>query len=591
MSATKQLIRKIHIHRFRSFGDIDIDAELLNIYSGKNNAGKSNILKALNLFFNNQTNYNSPYNHKKDYNYSFRGAAGGKREIKITLEFMPQGNGALKYPFSITRRFTEGSQSPETVYQSSNPQIEQEIQRGNGNITRQFTAYLNRIEYIYIPAVRDREFISNLLLNFEQIINNEAQGQDFNLSINKLSEVLSNTSKGVSEEFRKYIGIEATAALSSNTSDVLGATVINVYPGIEVRERSGKLTKEDQRIQKVPINLFSSGDGIVMSYLVFFLSYLTKRNNKNYIWGYEEPENSLEYSKVQSLAEEFYNKFTKNAQIFITTHSPAFINLMGRQKSVMYRVYQRPLSTPEVENGVLNRNLSFVQTISEIKHQLTLFSNTTPAYDALDRELHLAEQAIEIETRISELEKERKRNNEYIKAYERLIKNYKKLMIVSEGNNIDHIQLAIERINPKLLRKIELLKGLEDKSGVEQLKKYYDYECAKRSTNRVLFIFDCDAISKTQTLEETERVFVYTFRKNNNNKKVSGGIENLYPEDIIEEKDFIEIKELINSGSRTTKSINKQKFLEKLQSIDDLQIFNNYIPLIEKIEKCLNLQS
>ena len=332
---TRRLIKSIKIHRFRSFGDEMIEAELLNIYSGKNNVGKSNILKALNLFFNGKTDYDSPYLHSRDYNKAFRGASGGKREVTIEITFLPTGNGALRKEFGVTKKYYDDRSVPIVEYKSTDPEIEAEIRRGNGHVTRQFTAYLNKIEYLYVPAVRDKNLIRKILLNFEQIIKSEASGDDFSNSMSGLSSILTEASSGISDDFEKYIGIPAKATLSTSVADVLGATKIDVMSGLQVkakRSRSGP-----GEIKDVPVDLFSSGDGVVMAYLVYFLSYLTRKNRKNFIWGYEEPENSLEYSKVQMLAEEFYEKFTKDAQIFVTTHSPAFIDLRKRTGVLFYR--------------------------------------------------------------------------------------------------------------------------------------------------------------------------------------------------------------------------------------------------------------
>ena len=49
-------ITKIHIENFRSIKSIDADLAQLAIFVGKNDCGKSNILRALNLFFNDETN-------------------------------------------------------------------------------------------------------------------------------------------------------------------------------------------------------------------------------------------------------------------------------------------------------------------------------------------------------------------------------------------------------------------------------------------------------------------------------------------------------------------------------------------------------
>ena len=68
-----QLIEKIEIKSFRSFGNQRknktqiTNIKDLNILSGANDSGKSNILRALNLFFNQKTNLNKFIDFNKDF--------------------------------------------------------------------------------------------------------------------------------------------------------------------------------------------------------------------------------------------------------------------------------------------------------------------------------------------------------------------------------------------------------------------------------------------------------------------------------------------------------------------------------------------
>ena len=48
-------IKQIHIRNFRSIVNVTLNVEKMNIFVGLNDVGKSNVLKALNLFFNNET--------------------------------------------------------------------------------------------------------------------------------------------------------------------------------------------------------------------------------------------------------------------------------------------------------------------------------------------------------------------------------------------------------------------------------------------------------------------------------------------------------------------------------------------------------
>lgn len=393
-----KIIEKVEIHRFRSIADSSIQTEDINIFSGKNNSGKSNVLKALNLFFNGDSGFDQKYSFDKDYNKAFTGHAGGKRSTHIVIHFCKQGDAALSSPFSVTRIFQHGSEA-ETIYKSTNSDVQKRLEAEDGNVTRQFKIFLNKIEYHYIPAVRDRSFVKKLFLNFEKLIEHDS-GKDFAEKMVELSEILNIKSKEISGDFEKFIGLPTRAALSSKASDLLGTVEINVKTGITIVRR----TKKDGNInENIEVDLFSSGDGILMSYLAYFLAHICRRiSNKMFIWGFEEPENSLEYSKVQKIAEDFYDDFSTHAQIFITTHSPAFIHLKDKDGVIFYRVY---LEHDDPKQA------SKIRTIQEITNrQQSLFESgkiTDSEYANLSEELNLVEFAKEIEESVARLNEQK----------------------------------------------------------------------------------------------------------------------------------------------------------------------------------------
>lgn len=61
-------IRRIEITNFRSIQKMVIESNRLQVIVGNNDAGKSNILRALNLFFNGLTNPGEDFNFATDYN-------------------------------------------------------------------------------------------------------------------------------------------------------------------------------------------------------------------------------------------------------------------------------------------------------------------------------------------------------------------------------------------------------------------------------------------------------------------------------------------------------------------------------------------
>lgn len=61
-------IRKIEIFNFRPIKNITLKPSALSILVGNNDIGKSNILRALNLFFNAKTNEDEPFDFQIDHN-------------------------------------------------------------------------------------------------------------------------------------------------------------------------------------------------------------------------------------------------------------------------------------------------------------------------------------------------------------------------------------------------------------------------------------------------------------------------------------------------------------------------------------------
>lgn len=70
-NTNKVSIKTISIKHFRSITSVNISADKLNIFVGLNDIGKSNILKALNLFFNGETDYNQGFVFEKDFSKLF----------------------------------------------------------------------------------------------------------------------------------------------------------------------------------------------------------------------------------------------------------------------------------------------------------------------------------------------------------------------------------------------------------------------------------------------------------------------------------------------------------------------------------------
>ena len=106
-------IKRIEIQYFRSIYNIVIkEFSDLNMLSGKNDVGKSNVLKALNLFFNNRIDSKREFVFSENFNLLRRqqvrkNSIKGKQFIRIKVTF-DRGNSfekTLPSSFSITKKW------------------------------------------------------------------------------------------------------------------------------------------------------------------------------------------------------------------------------------------------------------------------------------------------------------------------------------------------------------------------------------------------------------------------------------------------------------------------------------------------------
>jgi hypothetical protein len=163
-----------------------------------------------------------------------------------------------------------------------------------------------------------------------------------------------------------------------------------------------------------------------------------------------------------------------------------------------------------------------------------------------------------------------------------------KLQIISEGYNGEHIRKAIEIIDNTLLNKIEFSFN-SDKTGCQQLKNAYEAIYPSNPRAKYLFVFDCDCEKSVRELKENTNFFNFVLPKNTVNETVKKGIENFYPEELFEGDEFYSKGENTDEyGAKTTfEKFDKNAFLEAIKKDNNVEHFENFQPLINKIRSIL----
>lgn len=312
-----KIIKKVEISYFRSVYSIDLkNVDDLNILIGGNDSGKSNILKSLNLFFNNKTELGQDYYFSDDLTRKREQEARdtkGRATIWIKVHFYNFLNWkSLPKEFVIKKVWNRYAVEPEITYPKGLP-------------STAIARFLNKISFHYVPAVRGRDIFSHYLsLLHDALLEDEKAG--LITSTDELMNTLNDSTQDMSERIKEGVGIESSIQPPTNLRVLFNALDFSTGYG----DHSVPLQKR--------------GDGIQSRHIPYILDFIAKHTNTHHIWAYEEPETSLELGPAFELAEQFKEEFCEENQIFLTTHSPAFYDLSGKHVS-KWHVFQRELES------------------------------------------------------------------------------------------------------------------------------------------------------------------------------------------------------------------------------------------------------
>ncbi len=314
-------VRQIHIENFRSIQRLTIPAEKLSVFVGKNDSGKSNILRALNLFFNGVTNPGKAFDFEDDYNLFVPERAKTAKEVVVRLELnIPASyhatNGEI---IAWEKRWRSGGLHSDRYwgYRLSTNRRGREV-RTQVDIPERSNAHglLRQIEFEYVPAIKDSSYFDDL------------RGRIYSI----IAEVATRTFRTSSTAFEDSIG-EHLADLTTGIGSSLGFETRLALP----RDLSHIFQRLDFLSGAKGISLDHRGDGIKTRHIPLILKFMAEKKQSlqvrgaapfSFIWAYEEPENNLEFASAVELAVQLADFASRGvAQILLTTHSPVFYDL------------------------------------------------------------------------------------------------------------------------------------------------------------------------------------------------------------------------------------------------------------------------
>ncbi|HAX7922639.1 TPA: ATP-binding protein, partial [Escherichia coli] len=211
-------IRRIEITNFRSIQKIVIDSARLQIIVGNNDAGKSNILRALNLFFNSQTNPGESFDFSTDYNiYAAKKYSKKAREIKIKLLLdIPSSyhatNGNL---IEWTKSWRSGGFYDESILgikSYSGPRGGRRTEKQEIPARSNIRQLLNNVKYVYIPAIKDKGYIAKLRSEIYFVVN-AVFNENFSDSSKAFEKSIAENLHELTKEINESLGFNSELSL------------------------------------------------------------------------------------------------------------------------------------------------------------------------------------------------------------------------------------------------------------------------------------------------------------------------------------------------------------------------------------------
>ena len=503
-------IARIEIQYFRSIYWANItDLSDLNIFTGKNDVGKSNVLRALNLFFNNSIIDETKFDFQENFNklrfeQVRKDSVKGKQFIQIKVTFI-RGKGmskTLPEQFTVTKKWLRYDEMP-IVTDDLEKRCKKAGLKYNDRTKSSLTKFLNSIRYIYIPAIKDSGIFNRVLSMLQDTLYNDKLTSDKSLveSLEMLSNKIQSSAKDLNKEFFDATNISANISSPKDITEFYSALSINTMFA-----------------NNYSIKLDNRGDGIRVRYLPSILNYLSINSKKSIIWGFEEPETSVEYNLAIKMATSFVEQYSKESMIFLTSHSPAFVNIKG-ESAQLYRCFNEENKTNIYTAKKASNKESLAIELGYLKIQEELFNEYIKKKQVLDNTLEEANQLKE------------------------KIKSYEKPVIVTEGKtDVSILKTAWNKLFQDKEMNFEICScdtiGDGQSAGCDMLKNYltsYRFD----SAHLVIGLFDRDI--KGIKAFELSNNFVLDkstlYKKSKNNKAFAI----LLPE-IESKKEFIKYK-------------------------------------------------
>lgn len=312
-------ITQIHIKNFRSIIDMKINISQDNgiiTFCGANNVGKTNVLRALALFFD-------KFNFSKEIDcpyYKYEATRGSSYRPKIEISFLKdQDTYCIKKDWNLSTQDKEKFKTSGIQYKSSGL-------KNKTNLSEyEINNFLEEINFFFLEAI-NISFPPTIKMLIDEVLEMETEGkrisgnkkllkEKIEVVLKELQDILNELSKNISPLLEKYkegwsFGFDVPEEVESFRDLLIAKTDFFI---------------QDNSRHKT---LNSKGSGLQrLSHILMHFRILDKlsKDNRSWIVAIDEPDVYVHFGLQKKLLSDI-KEYAKNGQFFITTHSPIFID-------------------------------------------------------------------------------------------------------------------------------------------------------------------------------------------------------------------------------------------------------------------------
>lgn len=324
----KYKILEFSIKNYRSITSLKVSPTGNNFLTicGSNNVGKTNFLRALNLFFNPTIEH---FNAEEDIPYHIaEGSRGQGYVTSLKGRIKEISTGSI---YIISQKFTE-KKGISTITLSG--------KKENENLNeREITTFLEtNFKFFFVEASN-----VNIPKLVTEIVNDEIlplgldkrRGKNQKESLEKLDEFIKHSKLAVGKIETQLTKIFQELLHSVDSIDSNDWKLKIKFPEyVYLREAISNMiefTLFDTNERK----LETKGSGIQRTVLLSLIQYVNSRTKKDVIWAIDEPEAFLQAGLQKSLYSNLLVESEKN-QIIITTHSHFFIDVKNLDNTFLF---------------------------------------------------------------------------------------------------------------------------------------------------------------------------------------------------------------------------------------------------------------